>query len=307
MISEANTISPVGTTDIIARDFNPWKALDDIMHWAPAGSCNRLQMLRLDKLHPIVSGNKWFKLKYNAEIALREGKTCLLTFGGGYSNHLIATAFAAKEWGLLSIGIVRGNYYGQQFTPTLQACEDYGMKLIMNSKAEYAALSISDLAVRYPEAHIIPEGGANDAGIRGAAEIASLLPAGVTDVCVAVGTGTTLSGLATGIGKRSDLAQCMFHGFYVAKDFERTQSIVQPGVHIHSVQDPRFGKWKTGAADFIRTFFDATGIPLDVVYTSKMMMKVESLLAQGFFSPSANVVCIHTGGLQGNPAGLFSA
>lgn len=280
--------------------------LDDITGWAPPGSCTSLRLLRLDQLHPIVSGNKWYKLKYNAAEAKAQGKNTLLTFGGGYSNHLIATAYAAKDWDMKSIGIVRGSYSGEHFTETLRQCEAYGMQLIMESKQEYAALKSSEqLSSRFPDAYIIPEGGANEAGVLGAAEIAQLIPEETTDVCLAIGTGTTLKGLYRALPSKTHL-----HGFYVARDFERTQSLISPiALHpkliFHQVQDARFGKWTEEAVRFTRSFYDTTGIALDLVYTSKMMMKLESLLGAGGFSPAARIVCIHTGGLQGNPAGLF--
>ena len=282
--------------------------LDDITHWSPAASCGSLQMLRLDQLHPVVSGNKWYKLKHNAAEAIAGGKDTLLTFGGGHSNHLVATAFAAREWGLKSTGLVRGDYTGANPTETLKACAEYGMELIPLSKAEYAIQKEDPrLADRFPGAHIIPEGGANAAGIRGAAEIASLIPADTTDVCLAVGTGTTLSGLASALP-----AHMRLHGFYVAKDFERTSKMASrsanpsgPEVLFHQVQDARFGKWTADALSFIRVFYNTTGIPLDVVYTSKMMMKLESMLRSGWPGSPGKIVCIHTGGLQGNPPGLF--
>lgn len=282
--------------------------LDNITDWAPLNACARLQMLRLYKLHPVVSGNKWYKLKYNAAAAVAAGKDTLLTFGGGYSNHLVATAFVAKEAGLKSIGLVRGHYTGNNFTDTLRSCASYGMQLIMLNKTEYAALSRQELSDRFPHAHIIPEGGANEAGIRGAAEIAALIPSDTTDVCVAIGTGTTLNGLYAALPSSLRL-----HGFYVARDFERTAGLLPQGINqqrpqviYHTVADSRFGKWSAAAVDFIRLFERQTGIPLDVVYTSKMMMKVACLLEESYFNSESNIVCIHTGGLQGNPPDLFN-
>jgi 1-aminocyclopropane-1-carboxylate deaminase len=183
------------------------------------------------------------------------------------------------------------------------------MQLLMQSKQEYASLkSANILQEQFPEAYIIPEGGANEAGIRGAAEIAKLIPAEITDVCVAIGTGTTLSGLHSALP-----AHVHLHGFYVAQDIERTSQLIKTddstpkaAISIHHVDDPRFGKWKEEALHFIRSFYDATNIPLDVVYTSKMMMKMQSLLEEGYFTADSRIICIHTGGLQGNPEGLFS-
>jgi 1-aminocyclopropane-1-carboxylate deaminase len=283
--------------------------LDDITRWAPRQSCASIHVLRLDKLHPVVSGNKWYKLKYNAFAAREQGKSTLLTFGGGYSNHLIATAYAAREWGLNSIGLIRGHYDGENFTSTLRTCEACNMQLISLNKSEYdLAKSGKALEAEFPDAYIIPEGGANNAGIRGAAEIAALIPERTTDVCVSIGTGTTLRGLYNALPPGVRL-----HGFYVAKDFERAvPSLLTPSasggpqLFIHAVKDQRFGKWSDEAVQFIRTFYGQTSVPLDVVYTSKMMMKVADLLQEAYFGSQSKIVCIHTGGLQGNPAGLFN-
>ncbi len=65
-----------------------------------------LDVLRLDELHPVVSGNKWFKLTNYLQKAGQEGHKTVATFGGAFSNHIIATAFACKEKGLHSIGFI---------------------------------------------------------------------------------------------------------------------------------------------------------------------------------------------------------
>jgi 1-aminocyclopropane-1-carboxylate deaminase len=277
--------------------------LDDLSQWAPSGSCS-IQMLRLDLLHPVVSGNKWFKLKYHLEAALTEGKDTLLTYGGGFSNHLVATACAAKEQGLRSVGLVRGNYSGR-LTPTLQACADYGMRLEFLPRVDFATASNHVVGKPNPLIYVIPEGGAGDEGEKGAGEIANMIPSEATDACVPVGTGTTLRGLLAALPE-----QVRVHGFYVARDIERMlplERVVENSsrLQIHPVSDPRFGKWRQDAVQFIRNFYAATGIPLDVVYTSKMMMKVEELLKTRSFDVSSRLVCIHTGGLLGNPAGLM--
>src|SRR6478736_8863204 len=133
-----------GSMDTISKPV----PLDDITHWAPAGSCARLQMLRLDLLHPVVSGNKWYKLRHNVAAAIDSGKNALLTFGGGYSNHLIATAYAARLAGLRSIGVIRGHYEEGQITPTLRSCEAYGMQLLPFSKSEYAASATAEASAK---------------------------------------------------------------------------------------------------------------------------------------------------------------
>jgi 1-aminocyclopropane-1-carboxylate deaminase len=282
--------------------------LNDITHWAPQGACARLQMLRLDQIHPVVSGNKWFKLRCNIQRAGAEAKTTLLTFGGGYSNHLVATACAAQQAGLRSIGVVRGIYEGAQMTPTLRSCVSYGMQLLPYSKAAYAGAraNADRLREQFPDAFIIPEGGANEPGIRGAAGIAALIPEEATDVCVAVGTGATLAGLHRALPDGVGL-----YGFCAARNCGDAAALIDNEaidrpVQLLPVPDPRFGKWTAGLLDFVNAFYLDTGIPLDVVYTAKMMMAVQSRLRERFFDPGGRIVCIHTGGLQGNPPGLFA-
>lgn len=264
-------------------------------------------MLRLDKLHPLVSGNKWFKLKHNLAAAQSRENHQILSFGGGYSNHLIATAVAAQAEGLKAIGVVCGHYEEARMTPTLQHCVHAGMELVFLTKQEYAHAKVdASFAERFSDAFIIPEGGLNEEGIRGAGEMARFVPADITDVCVPIGSGTSFLGL-----RRALPHSVRLHGFYVARDFEYAESlwVNQPeecrkSSCVHRVEDPRFGRWNRAAIDFIQDFFAATNVPLDVVYTSKMMAAVEALLRSHFFAANARIMCLHTGGLQGNPPEL---
>lgn len=280
-------------------------SLDDITHWSPPGTCGRLRMLRLDKIHPIISGNKWFKLRPNLDAARDAGLDKLLSFGGGYSNHLVALAFAAKEQGFSSVGIVRGQY--DVLTPSLQSCIDFGMTLRFVSGAEYSILKDGEppqLARQYPGHWIIPEGGANLNGVLGASAIVRFIPIETTDVIVSVGTGTTLAGLDSGLS--STIA---IHGYCAAKDMQQAIDLIDRSgsrsrTILHEVQDPRFGRWKPELLSFMRDFLNRTGIRLDVVYTGKMMQQLQAHLQNGAFT-GRDITCIHTGGLQGNPDGLF--
>ncbi len=280
--------------------------LEDISAWSPPGSCASIRLLRLDKLHPVVSGNKWFKLRYHIADAIAQGRRSLLTFGGGYSNHLVATAYAAQLAGLRSIGVVRGSYEHAELTPTLRACAAYGMKLVPVSKAAYKTDISIWLQQQFPGAYIIPEGGAGEAGIRGAAGLAGLIPADATDVCVPVGTGTTLAGL-----HRALPPDVRLHGFCAARSCASAGALLEgipprETLQIHEVIDPRFGRWRASQLDFMKRFYETMTIPLDVVYTGKMMQALEVMLGDGRFDPNSRIVCVHTGGLQGNPPGLFA-
>lgn len=282
--------------------------LDDISFWAANNSRKSLRMLRLDLIHPVVSGNKLFKLKYNIEAAKAAGKSTLLSFGGGHSNHLVALAAAAEMNGMKSIGLVRGHYAESEMTKTLQSCLSYGMQLQFLTKAEYAAEAYKPtdlLAQKFPEAYLIPEGGVNENGLRGAAEIASYIPHETTHVCVAVGTGTTLAGLQQALPKEVTLL-----GFCAAKQCDLAKSLTENisgkrSPEILPMLDPRFGKWQPELLEFMHDFKEKTSIETDVVYTGKMMQKMKAMLMAGYFPASANILCIHTGGLQGNPDGLL--
>jgi 1-aminocyclopropane-1-carboxylate deaminase len=266
----------------------------------------RLDMLRLDEMHPIVSGNKWFKLKYNLIQAQISGRDTIVTFGGGYSNHLVATAGAAKAFGWKSIGIVRGIYAAA--TPTIKACRELDMELIFVTKEAFSHRTEEGwLQTVIPDAarcFIAPEGGANAAGIAGAATIWEHIPHHYTHIICSVGTGTTLLGLSKhlpvgtqliGVAPfkhNSDLESDIYRQL-PEEQRERVRLLFLP-------QFGGFGKWNKDLTVFMNHFFAMNQIPLDIIYTSKMMFGVRMLLEQGYFLQSDTLLCIHSGGLQGN-------
>jgi 1-aminocyclopropane-1-carboxylate deaminase len=267
-----------------------------------------IDMLRLDLLHPEVSGNKWFKLKYNIEQAKQLGHTSILTFGGAYSNHLAATAAACKHYGMSSIGIVRGKDAEDDLNPTLRFCVDNGMEIIFVSREEYGLKEDAEwqekLQQQYNNVFIVPEGGANDWGRLGATEIAAYIPNGYTHVCVSVGTGTTMEGLRNGL-----TAHIHVLGYAPMKG----GSYLEGEIASHVNEDKNanwqlfdqwhfggFGKSNEALITFMNGFFEQTGIPLDVVYTAKMMYGLQEQLQAGFFAADAKILCVHSGGLQGN-------
>lgn len=280
--------------------------IDDITHWAPPDSCRSLHMLRLDRIHPLVSGNKWFKLRPNIAAAKAAGYRRILSFGGSYSNHLVALAAAAKDAGLDALGIVPGNY--PVLTRSLETCIDLGMRLRFVSRGDFQKLkggTAQELQDDYPDALIVPEGGSNSAGINGAAAIAALIPEGTTDVAVSVGTGGTLAGIESALHPEIRL-----RGICTAADCTGAASLLITArcperVSLSPAQDPRFGRWKPGQVAFMQDFRWRTGIELDVVYTAKLMQLIQAELAGGVYREK-QLVCIHTGGLQGNPPNLFA-
>jgi 1-aminocyclopropane-1-carboxylate deaminase len=265
-----------------------------------------VDMLRLDLLHPIISGNKWYKLKYNIQHAVAAGYKSILTFGGGFSNHLIAAAAAAKEYNLSAIGIIRGHY--PQLTPTLAACQELGMQLIFVPKAAYERKTeesyLQELSIQYDHPFIIPEGGANEYGRKGIEEIAALIPASYTHICVSVGTGTTLAGLRNALPISQHIS-----GFAPMKNGNYLKS--EMAAHLSPAQNNNwqlydawhfggFGKYNEELISFMNSFNETNQVPLDMVYTAKMMYGVKELLQSGRFPANAALLCIHTGGLQGN-------
>lgn len=272
------------------------------------GRVGSVAMLRLDLLHPVISGNKWFKLRYNLLRAIGEGHRTVLSFGGAHSNHLIALAAAAGHIGLRSIGAVRGEYARDQLTDTLRTCEHYGMRLHFVSRADYARRQdtafLQALSQQFAGVFIVPEGGANEEGIRGAQDIAAFVPAASTHLCVSVGSGTTFVGLRQALSARQALL-----GFVPLRGGRYlTEGIAKQLTQENNENWELFDKWHLGGfgkcdstlISFMNDFYTVNGIPLDRVYTAKMMFGLRELIYSGAFPPDSKILAIHTGGLQGN-------
>ncbi|MCD6013464.1 MAG: 1-aminocyclopropane-carboxylate deaminase [Flavipsychrobacter sp.] len=265
-----------------------------------------LDMLRLDLLHPVVSGNKWFKLRLNMQHAVDKGYKAIVTPGGGWSNHLAATAFAAKAFGIRAIGVVRGKY--NVLTPTLEACKANGMELVFVSQEDYNNKHepgwARSLVAHFDEVFMIPEGGANEWGRKGAGLISRFINDTYTHIAVAVGTGTTMIGLRDKLNTHQQML-----GFVPMKQGAYLEGYIRN--HVQSERDRNwqltdewhfggFGKWDKELLDFMNDFYVANQIPLDIVYTSKMMYGIREMLHRNSFSSHERILCIHSGGLQGN-------
>ncbi|WP_343306105.1 pyridoxal-phosphate dependent enzyme [Chitinophaga niabensis] len=295
-------------------------------------------MLRLDQLDPLVSGNKWFKLKYNLEAAA--GKP-IVTFGGAWSNHILATAAACKMKGLRCTGIIRGERPAVLST-TLEQASSMGMQLVFVSREDYKLLTDADdvgaddhMYAAYqldddiipPNAYVIPEGGHNALGVKGCSEILSLADTkDFTHIICSVGTGTTLAGLINSTVEGSenmveevlhDLAQLVTGdpghvvqkviGISALKGAFSLQAqieslLISPGPWelLHDYHEGGYGKISPELIDFMNDFYRQTHIPLDRVYTGKMVFAVKKLVEQGYFPANSRLLLIHSGGLQGN-------
>lgn len=274
----------------------------------------RVEVLRLDQIHPVISGNKWFKLKYYLEEALHQSKQGILSFGGAYSNHILATAAAAREKGLSSIGIIRGEK-GQKISPTLADAEQLGMRIEFLSRKDYRRLcgaeSLEFWTKSYPGYCIIAEGGAGSPGKAGAAEILQLVdPGDYTHILAAVGTGTMLAGLIMA----SSLSQKIV-GVSVLKGFDKfsPEPVLSAarGNQIQILAGYHFGGYARKNPDLIRfmnSCYDEFGLPTDFVYTGKLLYAVFDQINKGSFPAGSNLLIVHSGGLQGNrslPAGTL--
>jgi 1-aminocyclopropane-1-carboxylate deaminase len=263
----------------------------------------RLFIKRIDKIHPFVSGNKWFKLKYNLLEAKKQGLNTLLTFGGAYSNHISATAFAAKEKGINSIGIIRGEEY-LPLNPTLRFAIDNGMKLHYISRSNYkektSANFLEALKNQFGDFYLIPEGGTNELAIQGAKEI--LDKNDIQDyICCAIGTGGTIAGIINASNDKQTVI-----GFPAIKGFEQLEKDINNWtnatncIFINDYVGNGYAKINKDLVDFINEFNARHNIPLDIIYTGKMMMGILDLVAKDYFPKGSSILTIHTGGIQGN-------
>jgi 1-aminocyclopropane-1-carboxylate deaminase/D-cysteine desulfhydrase-like pyridoxal-dependent ACC family enzyme len=268
-----------------------------------------LEVLRLDQVHPTVSGNKFFKLKYNLEEALKQNHRQVLTFGGAYSNHIYATAAAAKLAGLQSIGIIRGEVSDEK-NPTLRSAKDAGMVLKGISRELYRDKTnpeyLGQLRQELGEFYLIPEGGTNALAIQGTTEILSNSQFNFSHLATPIGTGGTFAGLANSILPQQELL-----GISALKgegiQEEMKQLLQTHGIHPKGsisiwtqYHHGGYAKWTSELIEFIHWFWESFGIPLDPIYTGKMAFACWDLLQKKYFNPGSRVLLIHTGGLQGN-------
>jgi 1-aminocyclopropane-1-carboxylate deaminase/D-cysteine desulfhydrase-like pyridoxal-dependent ACC family enzyme len=274
----------------------------------------RLLLKRDDLLHPLVSGNKWRKLKYNLLDARQQGLATLLTFGGAYSNHLYAVAAAGQAFGFQTIGMVRGDELATKpRNATLASCEQMGMTLHFVSRADYDRKSdpayLTGLLDRFGPTCVLPEGGTNELAVRGTAESMAelLMQLGHAPdfVCCPVGTGGTLAGLVRAVAAQQLPTQIL--GFSAVGALTDIPALPDPDGSWQLITDYTFSGYARTTPDllaFIRIVEQRTGIQFEQVYTGKMLYGIYTLAKRGFFPPGATVVAIHTGGLQGRSPAL---
>jgi 1-aminocyclopropane-1-carboxylate deaminase len=260
---------------------------------------------REDLIHPLISGNKFRKLKYNIHQAKEENHSVLLTFGGAFSNHILAVASAGFENNFKTIGVIRGEELLHKINenPTLKKAQELGMQFKFVSREDFRVKDtkdfIANLHKEFGAFYLLPEGGTNDLAIKGCEEILEDEDKIFTHICCAIGTGGTISGIIN-----SSLAHQEIIGFPSLKgDFISNEiSNFAKKSNWKIISDYHFGGYGKITEElirFINEFYTKHKIPLDPIYTGKMMYGIDDLIKNNYFSKGSKILAIHTGGLQG--------
>jgi 1-aminocyclopropane-1-carboxylate deaminase len=258
---------------------------------------------RDDLIHPVISGNKWRKLKYLLIKAQAESKTHLVTFGGAYSNHLLATAAAAARFGFKTTGIVRGEDVQND---TLFMCRLHGMQLLFTDRESYRDKPA--FFQKYfgddNDAFFIDEGGASVEAAQGCSELIAELPQPYDHLFCACGTGTTAAGIINGLNQQQ--LPTLFHAVPVFKNGEFMQDEI--GKYLERPFDYQihtdyhfggYGKTTPELIAFVKEFVTQTGILIEPIYTGKMLYAIFDLARKDHFAPGSSILAIHSGGIWG--------
>ncbi len=265
---------------------------------------------RDDLIHPLVSGNKWRKLKYNIQHALDHNCDGIISFGGAFSNHLYALAAACQIAGLKCKAFVKGDGF-DNLNPTLRFLNEQHADITYLDRGAYRNKTdktfLRDLQQQFPNFHIVPEGGSNELAIRGVEEmiqeVYQQIDCNKLLVLCGVGSGSTITGVVKGLRAQDEAI-----GMLAVNDAsletkikanltgtEHTKLKLDYNTHLGA-----FGKTNESLITFINEFFLSTGIPIEPLYTGKVMMRLQALLKAGELNSDFNILVIHTGGLQGN-------
>jgi 1-aminocyclopropane-1-carboxylate deaminase len=292
-------------------------------------------ILRLDLVDPLISGNKWFKLKHHLAAAEQAGARGVISLGGAHSNHLHALAAAGKRFGFATVGLVRGHAVE---TPTVLDLQAFGMELHWLGYAGYRARHDADFWLPwrecYPHLFPVPEGGGGLDGAVGCAEIVEQARSQLGDLgwedydCwwLACGTGTTLAGLVLAEAGQHAVIGAMAvpegHGVEGNVDAllrEGSRPCEKWTTEISEYADPAkssclksrppyslldaslgaFAKTDAQLLDFIRSCERESGIPFEPIYTGKALLALKQSVQEGRFAIGTRLIFIHSGGLQG--------
>ncbi|MHB8261393.1 MAG: 1-aminocyclopropane-1-carboxylate deaminase/D-cysteine desulfhydrase [Bacteroidia bacterium] len=267
-----------------------------------------LYLLRLDTIDLYTGGNKFFKLKYNLEEAKRQGFKKILTFGGAWSNHLAAAATLNNNYFSI-IAVVRGEE-PKTYSDTLNYCKGKGVELHFVSRTEYrkktSHVFIEELKGKFGEFYLLPEGGSNAFAVKGCREIIDYVPIEFDYICTPVGSGGTLAGITTGLKTHQQalgfnaLKGAEYLGYEVSKLLANSQALNSKFKIINDYHFGGYAKTTPELLTFKKNFETKFTIPLDYVYTAKMVYGIFDLIQKSYFKEDSTIVAIHTGGLQGN-------
>ncbi|MGA8883456.1 MAG: pyridoxal-phosphate dependent enzyme [Acinetobacter sp.] len=265
----------------------------------------KITVKRLDLVHPQISGNKFFKLKYNFLDARRQGFKKVLTFGGAYSNHIAAAAYAAHACGFASAGMIRGEELAARpLNATLQAAQQFGMQLRFISREQYrkkhTAEFLAQLRADYPEHYVIPEGGTNALAVQGCREILTENDLNNFDlICCAAGTGGTIAGLIeASLPRQRILGFSALKGLFLNDEVAKLTAKTNWEI-IDDYCGGGYAKTTPELLQFIRLFEAKHSLPLEQIYTGKMLFGISQMIQRGEIASDQRVLIIHSGGLQG--------
>jgi 1-aminocyclopropane-1-carboxylate deaminase len=257
----------------------------------------QLDVLRLDKIHPVISGNKWFKLKYHLDNFNAGNYKGIITFGGAWSNHIVAVACACYLQKIKCTGIIRGEK-PLQLSATLFEAVNYEMDLKFISREKYSQKNsnefLESIKKEFPDHYIIPEGGAGKEGEKGASEILQYTNGkNYTHIACAVGTGTMFNGIRQAASVNQKIL-----GIVVLKGWKENE--INNTNLFFKYHFGGYAKYSPKLIDFMNDFFRLTNIPTDFVYTGKLAYAIFDLIKKDHFPPASKILMIHSGGLQGN-------
>jgi len=270
----------------------------------------QITIKREDQIHPLVSGNKFRKLKYNIQEAVKQKHTKLLTFGGAFSNHILATAAAGNLKHLQTVGVIRGDELGKDVAKTLannstlRKASEYGMKFEFISREYYQDKTkhqfIETLQEKHGDFYSIPEGGTNELAVKGCEEILEKEDYQFDYICSCVGTGGTISGIINSAQKHQKiLGFPALKGGFLKNEIQRYSKFKDNWELINDYHFGGYGKYSDELIHFMNRFKKITQIPLDPIYTGKMMFGVVDMIKNKLFPAGSKILIIHTGGLQG--------
>ena len=272
---------------------SPWQEHNTV--WSKEAGI-QLLIKRDDLIHSLVSGNKWRKL--SAYLDNSEGLRKIKTFGGAYSNHLVACAALTAKLGLQSLGVIRGERPARLST-VLSFCQHLGMQLEFVDRESYKR--VKDEQSFKDGILCIPEGGKGQLGTLGCHDILTEQNISLDHCVVACGTGTTLAGMAP-IAEELSIHMIGVPVIKGGSGLSGDIAMWSQGSTFELWDEFHFGgyaKTPESLFQFIQEFTEETGILLDPIYTSKAFYAVKQKAQSGYFKPGERVGLIHTGGLTG--------